>query len=537
MMGAEGTSMRRGAGALMEVGLALAIVALALPSLVTQSTRNRQAHEAAVLAQDIKRVETPFVSYIHHNYTTLMNLTNGGGSIEIPISGSPIWQGIGDLQNSQYFPSNFNGSLPAFQKLKFAVRQVPATAYVPAHLSGIIASTGGDPFTDYQVRAASQLLGGDGGGVTKKVIQGQAEGNIIGAFGGWTSTPSQWNLTGLTAGHVVLNPDVNMTSNSLSDFLNRYWTGNPEANRMHTWLDMNGQGISNALTIDGVSNNDVFLGDANHKNTLAIRGGGMVDENLGLSFVSYGSAGSQQEGIIDAQLRRDNRWLLLAGQNGIVGLEGNLAKFQKIGLSGLEPDSGYPQGWGGGVHTWDVYAEGTVGVGQEGQVNSSLDFRGVGWTSTVLASTRLALQNLRPVHKFSGCNLQSEGASPYNTVSLAVMAPLDDGSGGVAACVNGIWSPLSGGLPTQITQVGGDYVNTSGLPEFGVWTNDYHAGKHSNEDWSMYLNGYRMCRNESDAGTHWTSGMGTCAIIIPPGGHVYYYGNAGDVSGKVYRYQ
>jgi hypothetical protein len=35
-----------------------------------------------------------------------------------------------------------------------------------------------------------------------------------------------------------------------------------------------------------------------------------------------------------------------------------------------------PDRWGGGVHTWDVYANGTVGVGQNGQVASSMDSLG-----------------------------------------------------------------------------------------------------------------------------------------------------------------
>jgi hypothetical protein len=31
-----------------------------------------------------------------------------------------------------------------------------------------------------------------------------------------------------------------------------------------------------------------------------------------------------------------------------------------IGTAGFDADSGYPSGWGGGVHTWDVYAEGSI---------------------------------------------------------------------------------------------------------------------------------------------------------------------------------
>lgn len=38
----------------------------------------------------------------------------------------------------------------------------------------------------------------------------------------------------------------------------------------------------------------------------------------------------------------------------------------RIGAEGEPANSGYPTGWGGGMHTWDLYANGTVGVGVGG---------------------------------------------------------------------------------------------------------------------------------------------------------------------------
>jgi len=37
-----------------------------------------------------------------------------------------------------------------------------------------------------------------------------------------------------------------------------------------------------------------------------------------------------------------------------------------VGSAGKDPDSGYPTGWTGGLHTRDVYAEGSIGVGPSG---------------------------------------------------------------------------------------------------------------------------------------------------------------------------
>lgn len=49
---------------------------------------------------------------------------------------------------------------------------------------------------------------------------------------------------------------------------------------------------------------------------------------------------------------------------------------QRVGVAGQNPDTGYPSGWSGGVHTWDLYAEGSVGVGSGGDLSASIDKSG-----------------------------------------------------------------------------------------------------------------------------------------------------------------
>ncbi|MDE1988455.1 MAG: hypothetical protein KGI39_01995, partial [Patescibacteria group bacterium] len=52
-------------------------------------------------------------------------------------------------------------------------------------------------------------------------------------------------------------------------------------------------------------------------------------------------------------------------------------RFNKIGTNGFSPDSGYPQGWGGGIHTFDVYSDGgTFAAGRNGNVAASLNSDG-----------------------------------------------------------------------------------------------------------------------------------------------------------------
>ena len=527
------TVHRRGAGDLLEIGLGIALIALILPSLFSTEQNRQQTQDAASLAHDMKMAATPFASYVSHNYQALMKMTGSGGAVEIPISGSPGWNGIGDLQHSQYFPLNYSGSLPSFQRMRFAVYQVPAQNNVPAHLASMIAATGGNPMTDLQVRQAAQLLGASGGAVLRHPMRGESSNTILGAYGSWSYPAGQWNLQGLTSGHVVYSTDMNVASSGLSDFLNRYWTGNPEANRMHTWIDMNGQGLSNTLTIDGVNSNDVFIGDRSHQNNLVIRGGGQIDENRGLTFVSYSSTGDAQEGLASAQLRRDGRWLLLAGENGIVGLRGGLAKFDRIGLVGFEPDTGYPQGWAGGVHTWDVYAEGSIGIGQNGQRIVSLDNSGIIWGQKSVASARLGLMNIRMVQRDTPCNVGNEitGGADFVSMPAATIAPLNDGSGDVATCSNGVWTPLNGGLPSHMV-AGGQlpYTNNTSRPVFIVASNQWWncgKGKKDNPDWAVLVDGVQVCHEQADSASDWQSGHASCSFPLQPHSTATATGNYG----------
>jgi hypothetical protein len=48
----------------------------------------------------------------------------------------------------------------------------------------------------------------------------------------------------------------------------------------------------------------------------------------------------------------------------------------RLGTDGLSPTSGLPSGWWGGVHTKDIYSEGTIGAGTGGNVNAYMSSSG-----------------------------------------------------------------------------------------------------------------------------------------------------------------
>src|SRR5262249_1181634 len=67
----------------------------------------------------------------------------------------------------------------------------------------------------------------------------------------------------------------------------------------------------------------------------------------------------------------------LPGPSLSIDPSGNARMAAKLSTNGFDPDSGYPVGIAGGLHTWDVYAEGLVGVGQNGSLNAFMRNDGV----------------------------------------------------------------------------------------------------------------------------------------------------------------
>jgi len=51
-------------------------------------------------------------------------------------------------------------------------------------------------------------------------------------------------------------------------------------------------------------------------------------------------------------------------------------KVGKLGQGNLDPNSGYPAGWGGGLHVGDIYSEFSIGAGSGGSLNSKMDRNG-----------------------------------------------------------------------------------------------------------------------------------------------------------------
>ena len=130
----------------------------------------------------------------------------------------------------------------------------------------------------------------------------------------------------------------------------------------------------------------IVEGDVSYRGQLTIDKSASVGGGLTVSGVLRSNQGlSVPNG---ATLNSDGRLhvfgqeiLFLLNKSGVVvskawGGTGNLRVEGKllgevelegaIGTYGMHPTRGLPNGWGGGVHTWDLYAEGTIGAGPAG---------------------------------------------------------------------------------------------------------------------------------------------------------------------------
>jgi len=95
----------------------------------------------------------------------------------------------------------------------------------------------------------------------------------------------------------------------------------------------------------------------------------------------------------------------------------------RIGTNGRSPSSGYPSGWWGGVHTWDLYAEGSIGVGQSGSLNAGVRSNGRIWTNEYI--------------QISSVSTAGYGCSPNGLIGR-------DEYGYMLSCVNGVWTRAGG---------------------------------------------------------------------------------------------
>ena len=453
----ESQKKRRGFS-LLDVILALGVSSAMYANIAQLQNDMTNNLHAQATADRMDMLADASRSYLIANYRTISSMSSS--AIEIPIASNPNWAGIGDLRSTGLLPDDFTTNMPFGQTVHLLVRTIPASGNIPQHLEGMLVTDGGNPMDDRQVGMAMAKMGGNGGGIMKSPPPGVSTSNIQGSFASWSQPISTWSASGITpkTGHVAY--DLTSAGSPVAEWLNRYDTGNPESNRMHTNIDMNNNSLMNTKEISGQGNNDILMGDSSHTGRVDMQNGGMAcqgnasnchfdisddggfydhndswiefqgtyaggglkvsgtggnldvqgktvteqgvvtSDNMGVSWTSNPSV----SGAVDASATYSGGWINIAGGSGFQGVSSEVfqaTKFQdknspsyyvipsgtsnldqatftgNISANGLGLNSGYPTGWTGGAHVWDLYAEGTIGTGTAGSLNAFMSRYGV----------------------------------------------------------------------------------------------------------------------------------------------------------------
>ncbi|MBU2763768.1 shufflon system plasmid conjugative transfer pilus tip adhesin PilV [Acidithiobacillus caldus] len=320
-------------------------------------------------------------------------ITANAAAIEgTATSTNPATITIPMLVNTGYLPNGFQANNPYGQTWEVQVLQ-PS----PGQLQALVLSTGGTTVSTRSLGLAAQIAGAAGGvvggGSGTSAVPGCGAGQACGVYSGWKVPTSGFNAQ---PGHLAALIEYS-NGQIQNDYLYRVSVpGQPQLNQMQTNLDMGNNNINNAQNVN--VNDDVTLGNP----------------------------GSAQGG-------------------NPAGLQGQLGVDEPAG-------QGFPGGWGGGIHTWDIYANGTFGAGENGSLNAYMnDFDGgIGGGGEVVTN------------------------SP-NGANYAYMQSNNNGSSVVAnGTVQGGYVNSTGNVNAQnaLTAGGGGYITDSG---YGAVANTFTA--------------------------------------------------------------
>lgn len=458
----------------------------------------------ATTAGQFQALLTGAQKYIDKHATELTGSVPVGGTSTIDIA---------TLVAENDLPPGFGTENPYRQTWQVYVRQ-PATGTLDA----LVESTGVATLSSRDSVAIASLTGAHGGFVPEDGMFGSmSSGNAYGASGSWQLplgnplNPGPGHLVGLLA-------SANMPTDT-TDYLYRDAVPNhPELNTMRTALSMGGNDITNANNVNA---------------TRGIFNGG--NPNGGYGGVKVGSAylyGDDRNAAIRAPDRifmqhYDGSPADLSAQQGFFG--GN------IGTRGYDPVNGLPNGWWGGVHSFDGYFEGTLAAGSGGalasymnsrgyaRIGDHLDIQNYAWVATPGCAynvgtaclfgdnTNAAVRTPGTVYMQHGDGSKADfnaGNADFTTVNpgtangtawpgngcspTGAIAAKADGSGQLLSCMAGVWrippAQVSGYVPTTtngwtnyniVNNITGTYSCPAGTADIGVETIWYGSGGYS----------------------------------------------------------
>lgn len=379
---------------LMQAGIALAIVLYLTPGAIDRYAGWQQDKTWTVTASHLSFVAQAGKRYVRDNRDTLLT----------QVAGGPVILTGATLRTQGYLPAGFSLTNDSGQTYQLAVAKDPGQA---GQLVAFVLTTGGSEIPYKGLRQIASDTDGMGGYVWPA-------NTATGADGGWQAKLSDYGLSGQQGRLAAfLSADALGTDADESDRLYRYQvTGRPDLNRMHTAIDMGGNNLNNAATVNAQTGN--FSGTVSAANVSASE-----DITAKRNIGANGNVTAGNTITANSDIGSNNGWIITNNDKGWIN------QTHGGGFTMTDND------WIRAVNNKNIYTGGQV---RGGSVRSDSDISGAG----VLRQDQVNTQG-------AACNIW--GAISHDSV------------GAVLSCQSGVWKLQSVPLDTFTVQSGGTCAN------------------------------------------------------------------------------
>jgi prepilin-type N-terminal cleavage/methylation domain-containing protein len=241
---------------LLEMLLVLALFALFSIMLINLITDNASRTRAKALADKMTMISEATKGYIKANYAALLAKapSPGSGALVIPVGKDTVNgaiptgpSGLKSIQGAGFLPANFIDRNSFNQKTAVLIRGCGCANNT---LEVLLTTYDGRKIPDNLLGLTANTMGALGGFVPEKYVVASQQGNVLGSYGGWQTDASDWGPASTQPQTGTIQATLAFEDGSLlSDYLNRYDIDIPEANKMHTNVDVNGNDLDHVKTI------------------------------------------------------------------------------------------------------------------------------------------------------------------------------------------------------------------------------------------------------------------------------------------------
>lgn len=423
---------------LLELTLVLGVGTIVAFMKFQDMKNEQESILASAVGQQMKQIGEAVNGYINIRYDKLSTLSNAAGTGTDPgprtCSGSVCEITYQTLINEGLLPSTYTGTNANKSSYKIILKRDGTTPnYV---INGLITTS--NPWSE--------------GGKTRFDLLGKAM-QTAGIDSGMTKTTSiasghsaQWSETSANFNNITSTGQlafrVGYNSALYSVYLRRDGTL-----PMTGDLNLDGHNINNVAALNATGNitttGNVFGKDINASGLLATNGFSTSDKPAGWgggirTFDIYASGGYYL--TYKGATAQSKDWAFMVDNSGVAALK------KQLSVGGDSAAKTFPTGWGGnngtGIKTFDVYASGTVGAGDEnGNLKAYINTYGdIHADRNINASGNIDANGRINAGEFVYINGQANigwGCSPNGVVGRTP-------EGKVISCVNGVWSGSTG---------------------------------------------------------------------------------------------